>query len=313
MTKKKILIITVFLIALILGASWTIGTYFIDFALKRGTDANPKTIPAATRSIISATEKEDPMPSYDNEEWVIQATPKEKRVATALYANQHSHKWVIIAHGYGRNRHYAWRYATHYLDRGYNVLTPDLNASGDSDGRYLTMGKIESQDLRKWVDEVLKKDPNARIILHGISMGAATVCMTTGIEGLPPQVIAAIEDCGYTSAYDMFTLKLRELFDLPEFPVMHIVNATSKIKLDYDMVQETPLNAVTKTKIPMLFIHGTADKLIAPSHMDRLFEASAAPIKEKFLVEGAGHADAMRKDPMKYYAKIDEFLEKIEF
>ena len=45
---------------------------------------------------------------------------------------------------------------------------------------------------------------DAEIVLHGLSMGAATVLMVSG-ERLPEQVKAIIEDCGYTSVSVSYT------------------------------------------------------------------------------------------------------------
>ena len=99
-----------------------------------------------------------------------------------------------------------------------NLVKKAGRAAGLSEGKYLTMGVKESDDIVLWAKEIVQKDENAQIVLHGISMGAATVMMTTAKH--PQNVVAAVEDCGYTSAYDMFTNQLDVIFGLPEFPIM---------------------------------------------------------------------------------------------
>lgn len=62
-----------------------------------------------------------------------------------------------------------------------------------------------------WINEILAYDEQANIVLYGESMGAATVLMAAG-EGLPKQVKAVVEDCGYTTAYAMFKDQLKGAF-----------------------------------------------------------------------------------------------------
>lgn len=72
------------------------------------------------------------------------------------------------------------QFAKQYYKAGFNILMPDLRGHGDSEGQYTTMGYYESVDVIDWIKEIIKKDPDALIVLHGISMGAATVMLTTG-------------------------------------------------------------------------------------------------------------------------------------
>ena len=93
--------------------------------------------------------------------------------------------------------------ARHFSELGYTVVTPDNRAHGESDGSYIGMGWLDRLDLLLWIDQIISEDPLAEIVLYGVSMGGAAVMMTAG-EALPSAVKAIIEDCGYTSVYDMF-------------------------------------------------------------------------------------------------------------
>lgn len=302
---KKRLVLAV--IAVMIIICWGIGTYFIDFALKRGTSDNPQAVPPAVASILDKNAGPKPKPDFPAEEWTIKTG--EERFATAFIAPNNTNRWVILVHGYGRNQTFFWDYANEYLKRGYNVLTPDLNASGKSGGRYLTMGIVESEEILLWIKELNSHYPNAKIVLHGVSMGAATVMMTTA-KTLPENVIAAVEDCGYVSAYDMFSELLNKMYGLPAFPVMNIVNVVGRVKMGCFLSDAAPIKAVGDTKIPMLFIHGDADKLVDVSNERKLYEASSAPIKDEYIVHGVGHADSMKTDKEEYFKRIIEFAEK---
>ena len=80
-------------------------------------------------------------------------------------------------------------------------MTPDLRAAGTSDGIYLTMGVLESEDIKVWAEQIVERDPQAKIVLHGVSMGAATVLMASALD--IKNLCAVVEDCGYTSAYEI--------------------------------------------------------------------------------------------------------------
>lgn len=294
-------------VAAILIICWAVGSYFINFALKRGADDNPMAAPKAVSSILDKNAKPMPKPDFSAEEWTVEANGK--RYATAFAAKENTEKWIILVHGYGRNQEFFWQYADEYLKRGYNVLTPDLNASGKSEGQYLTMGVVESRELLQWIEELRTRHPKAKIILHGVSMGAATVMMTTSYS-LPDNVVAAVEDCGYASAYEMFSEQLGKMYGLPAFPIMNIVDMVGRIKMGVFLSDASPIDVVGKTKIPMLFIHGDADRLVDISNERRLYKASGAPEKAEYIVPEAGHADSMKINTEEYFKKITDFIEK---
>ena len=168
------------------------------------------------------------------------------------------------------------------------------------------MGALESHDINLWAEKIVERDPQAKIIFHGVSMGAATVMMAAALE--PKNLVAVVEDCGYTSAYEMFTAQLDKIFGLPEFPIMPIVDVVSKIKTGVAISDAAPINSVPKISVPILFIHGNEDKLVPYEMVDKLFDATNSAVKEKFVVEGAGHADAKRTNPENYFEHVFNFF-----
>lgn len=119
-----------------------------------------------------------------------------------------------------------------FYDRGFNVLAVDARAHGESEGTKIGMGWPERMDVIEWIKLILSWDPDARIILHGVSMGAATVLMASG-ETLPDNVKAVIADCGYTSEWDEFIWEA-EMMHIPWFPVLNAASALSKLRDGYD-------------------------------------------------------------------------------
>ena len=294
---KKILIAAVIIL---FGAGYFIGNYFVDFALKRGEDLSP---PKACANIADPTLKAPPMPNFPAEDWTLESFDGLTLHAKRFSPAENSNRWAILVHGYGRDGTFAYDYAEEYLKRGWNVLVPDLRAAGLSQGEFITMGALESRDIFDWAG---KLPPDAKIILHGVSMGAATVMMTAALE--PKNLCAVVEDCGYTSAYEMFSAQLEKIFGLPEYPAMPCADIVCKLKTGVKISDAAPLAVVDKITVPILFIHGDADGLVPFEMLDRLFDKAVAP-KEKFVVAGAGHADAKRKNPAVYFDKVFAFLE----
>ena len=298
---KKIFIVAVIFL---LGAGYAVGNYFVDFALKRGEDLSP---PKACANIADPNLKAPPAPNFASEDWTLESFDGLKLHAKKFSPAENSNRWAILVHGYGRDGTFAYDYAEEYLKRGWNVLIPDLRASGESEGKFITMGALESRDVFDWAKKISDENPDAKIILHGVSMGAATVLMTAALE--PKNLVAVVEDCGYTSAYEMFAAQLEKIFGLPEYPAMPCANIVCKIKTGVKISDAAPLAVVDKIKVPILFIHGDADGLVPLYMVDKLFDEAAAP-KEKFVVEGAGHADAKNKNPAAYFDKVFKFLEE---
>lgn len=296
--------IFVAVIVLLVAAAYFIGNYFVNFALKRENNQPPP----ATVNIADPNLTAPAQPNFESEVWTLQSFDGLKLQATYYQPKNPSHNWAILVHGYGRDKNFANDYAEEYLRHGYNVLTPDLRASGTSEGTYLTMGALESRDIAAWAEKIVGRDPQAKIILHGVSMGAATVLMASALD--VKNLCAVVEDCGYTSAYEMFTEQLKKIFGLPEVPIMPIVDVVSKFKTGVAVSDAAPIRSVPNTKVPTLFIHGTADTLVPFEMMEKLYEVSGAPVKEKYIVEGAGHADAKKINPPKYFQQVFKFIDR---
>ena len=297
---KKILIAAVILL---ICAGYAVGNYFVDFALERGEDLSP---PKACANIADPNLKAPPIPDFPAEDWTLESFDGLKLHAKRFFPAEKTNRWAILVHGYGRDGTFAYDYADEYLKRGWNVLVPDLRAAGESQGKFITMGALESRDVFDWAAKISAENPDTKIILHGVSMGAATVLMTAALE--PKNLCAVVEDCGYTSAYEMFTAQLNKIFGLPEYPVMPCANIVCKIKTGVKISDAAPIDSVDKIKVPILFIHGDEDGLVPFEMLDKLFDKAVAP-KEKFVVAGAGHADAKRTNPAVYFDKVFTFLE----
>ncbi len=186
------------------------------------------------------------------------------------------------------------------------LLTPDLRAHGNSEGKYIGMGWLDRNDILKWIDLILEENPQAKIVLHGVSMGAATAMMVSG-ENLPKNVVAVVEDCGYTSVYEVFASELKLRFNLPSFPIINCTSFISRLRAGYNFKEASSLDQIKKSRIPILFIHGTADNFIPVEMCNRLYDSTTCK-KEKLLIDQAGHTQSRFLQPVEYYDHVFNFI-----
>lgn len=218
-------------------------------------------------------------------------------------------RWALLLHGYTGWKEEMYQFACWYHQQGYSVLVPDLRCQGESEGDFIGMGWTDHFDCELWIAHILEQTPEAQIVLHGQSMGAATALIMAGSPEVSGHIKAVVSDSAYTSAYEMFGDKIGEWFHLPASLFVDSACLMLKLRGGYDLKDASPLKAVEASGIPTLFIHGDEDRMIDVNMSYELFEAAACE-KELFIVEGAGHAQAQDKAPEAYYEKIGDFLER---
>lgn len=305
--KKGVLILicmSAIVMILLIGA----GLYFYNYAVVPSEKDFLDNDTPGTKEAVKPEEK-----WFKAEEnrayWEINSEDNLKLRAIYLPAEEQTAKTAILAHGYMGNAETMSSFAKMYHDFGYNVLIPDARGHGKSEGTYIGFGWPERKDYLKWLDQVIKKNgKEAPITLYGISMGAATVMMTSG-EKLPTNVKAIVEDCGYTSADEELAYKLKDMYGLPKFPLIQVTSLITKIRANYYFGEASSVKQLKKNKTPMLFIHGDADKFVPFTMLESVYEATDAP-KEKYIVQGAKHAKAYATDEEKYKEKVFNFLNK---
>ena len=229
--------------------------------------------------------------------------------AAGIGAAGDGHDWVLVLHGYTGWKEEMYPFAMEYCKRGYHAMVPDLRCQGDSDGDFIGMGYTDSDDCIKWIQGILKIDPQARVVLHGQSMGAATALIMSGRDDLPDCVCAIVSDCSYTDAYAMFKSKINDWFSLPAFPLVDSARLMLLLRGGYDLNKASAIDAVKRSHTPTLFIHGADDRMIDADMSRELYQAETCPDKKLLIIDGAGHAQSQDKDPEEYYRTVFEFLE----
>ncbi len=190
----------------------------------------------------------------------------------------------------------------YHLVMGWNGVMPDLHAHGQSEGSMIQMGWRDRQDVLEWAADAHQRFGSDTIMLHGISMGAATVMCVAG-EEVPSYIRAFVEDCGYTSVWDEFSHQLSERFLLPAFPLLYTTSALCKLQLGWSFGEASPEKQLSYSTSPMLFIHGSEDTYVPTEMVYELF-ASHGGQREMWVAKGSAHAKAYTDHHDKYTRQV---------
>ena len=307
--KKIILTISILLLVVILGVGGLVGNYFYNLALN----------PFTSKDMIFGYDDDDTSLEVEADvNWLIKdsnyidtyitSSDNLKLHAYEVKNENKTDKWAIVVHGYTSEGKLLSSKAKHLYNMGYNVLVPDLRSHGTSEGNYIGMGWHDRLDIIDWINYIVKNNPKSEIALHGTSMGSATVLMVSG-EKLPSNVKAIVADCGYTSVYDEFSYQLKQLFNLPAFPIMNFSDVVTHIRAGYCLNDASAINQVKKSTTPILYIHGDKDDFVPYYMMDELYNATNSE-KEKLTIEGGEHANSDLVNPKLYWSTVNSFLEK---
>ena len=189
---------------------------------------------------------------------------------------------------------------------GRSALVVDQRASGRSDGKVISFGINESKDCHSWIAFMLEHfGPDVKILLTGISMGAATVLMAAGSE-LPRNVIGVLADCGYTSPQAIIKKVIRQM-GLPADLAYPFVKLGAKLYGGFDLDAASPIEAVKKCSVPVIFYHGETDDFV-PCEMSKENYDACASQKKLVTIPNAGHGLCFPVDQKLYLQELADFF-----
>ena len=189
---------------------------------------------------------------------------------------------------------------------GRSALLVDQRCSGKSGGHVITFGVREHRDCLTWVDFLRRHfGPDVKIILTGISMGAATVLMAGG-HPLPDNVIGILADCGFSSARDIIKKVIRQM-GIPAELGYPFVKLGARIYGGFDLEETSPMEMVKQCTLPVIFYHGETDDFV-PCDMSRQLYDACTSRKQLITVPGAGHGLSFPVDQEYYLQTLREFF-----
>ena len=216
-----------------------------------------------------------------------------------------SDKYVIISHGYTDNRMGSLKYVSMYLDLGFNCIIYDLRGHGENEETFTTYGIREGKDLNAVIEDTRKRYQGLSVLgIHGESLGAATTVSSLKYK---PDVDFAVADCGFADIESV----LKEGYRKARAPVflVDLADIGARIRYHYAIKDMRPIDSLNDNEVPILFIHGADDDLIAPKNSYDMAEKTKGR-SEVHIIKGAGHAESVFAEPEEYKSIVKAFIEQ---
>lgn len=318
-TRKRIMIIILIAILIVSILLLFIGNYFFNFALNTKVDKS-KVFNANKGGVKNEKLEEDKI-------WFDKVGKNVKVYSfqnlglngSVFYANnsgnnnvKNKNNWVIVLHGYNGESRKMATYVKKLVAEGYNVLAPDLIAHGKSEGNTISMGGFDSKDLVNWIEYLNSTEKANKIVIYGVSMGAATVLNTLD-ENLPENVCGYIEDSGYLNLKQQFAYQLKKMYKLPSFPIIDASSIVTKIRAGYYFNDVDAKKGLANTKLYGLLIHGTEDTFVPFNNINEIEQILKNNNRKykKQIFEGTKHCEAQNVYETQYWNTITEYLKEV--
>ena len=227
----------------------------------------------------------------------------------ARYYDNNSEKTILLFHGYRSSAAHDFSCAVSmYYNFGFNVLLVDQRSHGKSEGKLITFGVKESDDVHSWIEFLNAKFSPKEIILSGISMGATTVLLSLK-NPLPDNVKGIIADCGFTSPVDIIKKVAKQSFKIDADFFIPFLDFACKIFGRFSIKNISTVNTVKNSKIPIAFIHGKKDDFV-PCEMSEKAFSSCGEKGRIIISKEAGHGISFLVDTELVVIEIYKFLKE---
>lgn len=300
------------------AARHKIADYFVDVALAREVPPHPA---RAERRMISNCVDEKCLEQVRQAAEAFAVQPHEipqiqSRDGIHLVAHwfpvEKPKRILIAMHGWRS----SWdndfgMVADFFREKGCCLLCPEQRGQGSSGGEYMGFGLMERYDCLDWLNWVNDRtEGKYPVYLCGISMGASTVLMTAG-QKLPPNVRGIIADCGFTSPVDIWKHVAKNHLHLSYGVCGGPAGRSARKKLRVSVDAETCPKALSRCRVPVLFVHGTDDRFVPVEMTYENYKACQSP-KRLLIVPGAEHGMSYLVDPVGYRAAVESFWREFD-
>ncbi len=195
------------------------------------------------------------------------------------------------------------------FERGHNLLLIDERGQGKSQGKTITMGVKERIDVKTWVDFAVRRfGDDIKIVLYGISMGAASVVMATSLD-LQKNVKGVIADCPYSSPVDIILYVAKNSMKVPKAVALPLAYIAARVFGGFNLLEITCKDAVKKSQVPVLLIHGEDDRYVPCYMSEEIKEANSEKVS-RHTFKNAGHGISYFADKRRYCELTEEFFTK---
>lgn len=210
-----------------------------------------------------------------------------------IKAKQPNGKVLLYLHGNGLNIGANVGHARRFHKLGFSVLLIDYRGYGRSDGPFPNEMRVYQDSLSAWNYLIKQRQISPKnILIYGHSLGGAI-----GIDLAVQQKEAAglIVESSLTSMREVVAYR----------------NSFSMFPVDLLLTQRfESIEKIGKLKMPVLFIHGTADVAVPSFMSQKLYDAAPEP-KKLILVPGAGHNNVADVAGVEYLQWVDSFVQQV--
>ena len=234
---------------------------------------------------------------------------------------------VLMFHGYRTHPEVDFSASSHvYYECGNRIVHIDQRAAGESEGKYIGFGVLESRDCCLWAQYIANRfGTDQKIILAGLSMGASTVLMTTAHHEdrrvrincspeepmevsmtLPKNVTGIVADSAFSSPYDIIKKRIRTTYHCNGRLLTIAIGIWSRMLAHYSLKELSVPDVMKHNTIPVLLVHGTEDSNVPVEMTVKIAENCQAP-KQVLLVKGAEHGTGYLVDNEAYKKALQEF------
>lgn len=216
-------------------------------------------------------------------------------------------KVAIICHGYTCGKFSSMMYAELFLKRGITAFVYDHRNHGFSGKAFTSMGYYEKFDLQTVIDYCFERyGANLEIVLHGESMGAATVLSLLAMED---RIKCAIADCAFSNLKDLVIYLMKQYYHIPKYPFFPIAKVIIKVRAGFWIDDVVPMEGAIKSHTPILFIHGLEDNYIPCAMSKDMYDVNHKN-RELYLAPKAKHAESCEKNHEEYEEVLMDFWDK---
>jgi uncharacterized protein len=210
---------------------------------------------------------------------------------------------VLLLHGVGADRSAMLGRALFLHALGYSVLAIDFQAHGESVGKHITVGDLESWDVVAASAYLHRALPAERVGAIGVSMGAAAVVLAKKPLGLSAVVLESM----YPTIEDALDDRMKMALGAWGAACTPLLTVQLKPRLGIYPSRLRPIDSIARIAAPLLLIHSVEDHHTKIEEARREFAAAVEP-KTMWEVHGAAHVDLHDFVGLEYERRIDAFF-----
>ncbi len=209
---------------------------------------------------------------------------------------------VVLFHGYTSTKSQLLTEAGAFRELGFNTLLMDLSGHGGSGGHVTTIGYYEAADVA--AAYAYARTIDDRVILYGVSMGAAAILRAVPAYGLQPD--ALVLECPFATMLQATRNRFR-IMHLPEYPLAELLVFWGGWQNDYDGVRHNPADYARQVRVPTLLMYGLRDQRVIRPEVDSIYRNLRGP-KELVYFKNLEHQSYCKKEPQRWRTVVSRFL-----